>query len=326
MRADTDPRLLRAFTAVAEELHFTRAAARLYVAQQALSRDVRRLERAWGTPLFVRSTRHVALTPEGERLLPYARRVLAAYDDLAGALGGGAERPLVVDVRAPAGTGALVLDAARRAAPEREFVARFHSGLTGAAAEIADGRLDVSFGRYAGVPPRLRAGLAHRLVRWERAALLMPDDHPLAARDHVPLAALAGETVYAGAGNEETVEWTDFARALFAAAGPDAALAPPFPRIEGDAEFARVVRARRWVVLASEQFAELPGLVLRPLTDPVPLSPVSAVWRRGLRHDGLTVLLDAARRLGAADRWLRTPPGPWWTPAPDRRLYAAATP
>jgi DNA-binding transcriptional LysR family regulator len=49
-----DPRLLRAFLAVADELHFTRAAARLYVAQQALSRDVRRLERELGAELFVR--------------------------------------------------------------------------------------------------------------------------------------------------------------------------------------------------------------------------------------------------------------------------------
>lgn len=57
---DIDPRLLRAFTAVAEELHFTRAATRLYVAQQALSRDIRRLEREVGADLFVRTTRQVS--------------------------------------------------------------------------------------------------------------------------------------------------------------------------------------------------------------------------------------------------------------------------
>lgn len=76
------PRLLRAFLAVAEELHFTRAAARLYIAQQALSRDVRRLEAELGTELLVRSTRRAELTADGERFVPYARRVLAAYEEL----------------------------------------------------------------------------------------------------------------------------------------------------------------------------------------------------------------------------------------------------
>ena len=99
--AHLDPRLLRAFVAVAEELHFTRAAARLYVAQQALSRDIRRLERELGAELFVRTTRQVTLTADGERLLPYARRVLEAQDELLAAFRGGSARPLLVDLNSP---------------------------------------------------------------------------------------------------------------------------------------------------------------------------------------------------------------------------------
>jgi DNA-binding transcriptional LysR family regulator len=318
---DTEPRLLRAFAAVAEELHFTRAAARLYVAQQALSRDIRRLEREWRATLFVRSTRQVSLTPEGQRLLPHALRVLAAYDDLAAAVRSGGDRPLVVDVGAPVSTGQRVLDAARQAAPRLEFVARYHSGLTRAAAEIAAGQLDVSFGRFAGLDPALRAGLAHRLIRYERVAVLLPEGHKLAGRAEVPLAALAGETLYAGAGNAETAEWTDYARRL--CAGRGIALAAPFPRIEGEPEFRRVVRRQGWSVLASEVFTGVPGMVLLPLTDPVPLSPVSMVWRAGLRHPGLAALADVARELAAEGGWLRRPAG-GWLPEADRHLLENA--
>ena len=66
---DIDVRSLRYFVAVAEELSFTRAATRLFVAQQAISRDIRRLEDQLGTRLFARNTRRVTLTPDGERLL-----------------------------------------------------------------------------------------------------------------------------------------------------------------------------------------------------------------------------------------------------------------
>lgn len=195
-----DPRLLRAFVAVAEELHFTRAAARLYVAQQALSRDIRRLERELGADLFVRSTRRVALSADGERLLPYARRVLAAHDELLAAFG--EARPLLVDLNSPGlTTGRRVLHLARELAPEHELMARFESGLTFAAGELLAGRLDASFGRFAGLDPVVRAQLDQQLVRYEPMAVVLPEDHRLAALPEVPLAALAGETVYAGAGN-----------------------------------------------------------------------------------------------------------------------------
>lgn len=74
-------RHLRYFVAVAEELHFGRAAVRLRMAQPPLSQQIRQLEAMIGTPLFVRTSRSVALTPAGEAYLDRCRRVLATVAD-----------------------------------------------------------------------------------------------------------------------------------------------------------------------------------------------------------------------------------------------------
>ncbi|MGV9454948.1 LysR family transcriptional regulator [Streptomyces sp. NPDC003635] len=309
-----DPRLLRAFLAVAEELHFTRAAARLYVAQQALSRDVRRLERELGAELFVRTTRQVTLTADGERLVPHARRALAAQDDLLAAFG--QARPLLVDVNSPGlGTGTRVLERARELASGCELMARYESGLTGAAADLLAGRLDVSFGRFAGLAPALRAGLEQQPVRYEPMAVILPEDHPLAELAEVPLSALAGSPVYAGAGNPRTPEWTDLARQLFEGRGIE--IAAPAPLAVGHEEFRRIMAKTRTPVLAVVDFPAMPASVLRPLTDPVPLSPVSLVWRRGLVHPGLAALRRAAAELAAEHEWLN-PAAEAWIPDSDK--------
>jgi DNA-binding transcriptional LysR family regulator len=79
-----DPEQLRTFLAVAQSLSFTRAAASLGLGQPTVSQHVRRLEAAVGRPLFVRDTRSVALTADGEAMAGFARSILAAHEQAVG--------------------------------------------------------------------------------------------------------------------------------------------------------------------------------------------------------------------------------------------------
>ena len=83
--------LLRTFQAVAQDASFTKAAARLNLTQSAVSAHIRRLEEQAARPLLLRSTRSVALTPEGEMLLGYARAILRLNEDARSRLSRGAD-------------------------------------------------------------------------------------------------------------------------------------------------------------------------------------------------------------------------------------------
>ena len=77
---DVDLRKLRYFVAVADNLHFRKAAEQLHIAQPALSRSIGALERELGAQLFIRDKRSVTLTPAGRQLLDDARPLLVAAD------------------------------------------------------------------------------------------------------------------------------------------------------------------------------------------------------------------------------------------------------
>lgn len=310
MSADLDIRLLRAFVAVAEELHFSRAARRLHLAQQALSRDIARLETTVGAKLIDRTTRRVALTPAGERLLTRARQLITLHDDLLRDLRHG-QQPVFVDVTAPATTPARIVAAARDDHPELEFFVRYHAGLGEAVPLLTAGRLDATFGRHGSLTT---TGISHRLVRWEPLALLLPDDHPLATLPQIPLAALEHQHVCWSTGDLPGHEWRHAVHQLLTTAR--AVPTEDHPHIGGPDEIAHHLHQRRVAAVVPTDRPPITGTVQRPLTDPVPVYPWSMIWRAEPATPGIQALTDAADRLSRTERWLDPPTG-CWMPDPE---------
>lgn len=304
MPEDLDIRLLRHFVAVAEELHFSRAAQRLFIAQQALSRDVKKLEDRVGKPLLYRNTRHVVLTPSGATLLTRARELVALHDATVRELRDEAET-LTVDVVGPALTPAAVLAHARRLAPDLEFFGRFHTGVEPAAAVLHNGGLDVTFGLARDLPE----GIRQRLVRYEPLAVLVPERHRLAALDAVPVTALRGTVPCYQTGDHVTPGWTDLVTRLFAAFGIESAA--KHPHLRGADELAEHLRLRDFPVLVMATQPPVPGAVLLPLVNPVPVFPWSMIHRDQRDHPGLAALHDAVEELAAAKNWHLLPAGAW---------------
>lgn len=195
MTTDVHVRDLRYFVAVAEELHFTRAAEKLYVSQPALSKQIRALERQLGAELFRRDRQGVALTAAGAALLPYAQRVLAVWAEGAAALAevGAAERStLVVGMSTSPGRGGLLPAIRSRftaARPEANVRLRQVS-WDDPTAGLADGDADVAF-VWLPLPDAERYGWT--VVAEEPRLVALPDTHPLAARAEVDFADLVDE-------------------------------------------------------------------------------------------------------------------------------------
>jgi len=188
-----DLRRLRYFTTVAEERHFGRAARRLRIAQPPLSRQIQALEEELGFRLFERSSRHVRLTPAGEALLAGTPRVFEAVDlairDARRAAAGQAGRLVVGYPSSVAFTGLVeILRAFRARSPDVEVVLRELPPQEQIDA-LLDGRMDVGFVRAPVDQPEL----ATRIVRRETLVVALPEDHPLAKRERIPLELLTRE-------------------------------------------------------------------------------------------------------------------------------------
>ena len=226
-------RQLEYFVAVAEEANFTRAAARVHVAQPGVSAQVRRLERELGQDLLDRSGRAVRLTAAGAAVLPYARAALSAaagarlaVDELTGLLRG----HVTIGTLSSMASDDLDLPG---------LIAGFHADhpaveISLAAANTDDlieglktGRLDMAFISIGATAP---PGLGTHVVTSQPFVAAVSHDHALASRSTITLKALAGHGLISlprGTGLRATVD------EAFAAAGlrPRVALEAGDPRV-----------------------------------------------------------------------------------------------
>lgn len=185
---------LRSFLAVAEELHFGRAAEALRVSPSSLSEHIATLERRTGRMLFLRTSRSVALTDDGRALVPLAQRVVAAMDDVVGWARTGAHRARVrigLSVFTPRAR--AILAEARRQMDDIDWHIT-QLGFTQPYRALLDGDVDCAL--IADVAPPPPAVTATTL--WtEPCLLVVAEDHPLADRTVVDVADLTGQTFVA---------------------------------------------------------------------------------------------------------------------------------
>ncbi|GAA1452273.1 LysR family transcriptional regulator [Nocardiopsis tropica] len=186
---DLDLRKLRYFVAVADRLHFGRAADELHIAQPVLSRQIRALEQDLGTPLLTRDSHGVALTDAGRQLLTDAGPLLASAHAVRRrvAVAARAVQRLMVGFRA----GIAVAPAVRLFADRHPdvLVDVQRIGWDDQAPMLLDGRIDVGYVRL----PMAETGLRVAPLYTEPRVAVLPAGHRLAGREQITEAELAGE-------------------------------------------------------------------------------------------------------------------------------------
>lgn len=307
-------RQLRYFVAVAEELHFGRAAQRVHISGPALSQQILALERELGTDLFVRDRRSVRLNEAGRSLLADARRILSMADDAKRRLQRAAASSSPVrlgyvswlpeDITGIVGPSvALRLD---------EWVLPSHTQ----ADRVAEGTLDVALAWVTGEHIGARELTAHPL-RLEPLHAVLPgqsSSEPVAAQ---------GIKVLVDADASAWSSWNRFAGDFAAHTGARIVRIDD-GGVTGVAFYAHVRRIGAPVLASPKRHTAAlpPSLGRRPVAAPVPLWTWSLLHRKDDDRPGVRGVVESLLAAARGRDWLTAPAERWWVPPDDPHLRA----
>jgi DNA-binding transcriptional LysR family regulator len=284
--ADVDLRKLRYFVAVAEQLHFGRAAQTLHIAQPVLSRQIKALEDELKAQLFVRDKRTTELTPAGRQLLADAGPVLAAADALRRRVARAAREPGSFTIGFMPGL--IVTEAVRSltGAHPQLIVNVLRTGWDDQTAVLHDGRADVSYIRL----PVDQSGLEIRPLLTEPRVAALPAGHRLAGKDTVTIADLADEHLLQDP--DAVPEWRDIAAEIRTRRRPSV---PLFHTVEEKLEHVAAGHGIVVLPLSTAVFYTRPGVAYSHVSDIAP-NQVCLAWdatrRSRLIHDFAVIAAD----------------------------------
>jgi len=287
-----DVQQIRSFLAVAEELHFGRAAERLHIAQPPLSRTIKQLERELGIQLFERNTRSVSLTAGGQALVDPAKDVLEALRRAETAVrsAGDGEVGLVRIAFAGVSTHGLVARLARAVRSRRpgiQLALSSQNFAQPAMKKLAQGDTDIALGRWDVIP----AEVAAQVVMPDSLVLAVPDTHPLAGTHRLRIGELAGDSFVSLPPHEGAV-LPDRLRRLSQAAGFVANVVQIAPDTQTALALVSAEVGCHLTLASVARNVTDPHIAFVPLDAPPHDVDLRAAWRREDRNPALRAVLD----------------------------------